>query len=326
MDINRFLDITSGFKDKKIMVVGDLMLDVYYWGDAHRISQEAPVPIVKVDKENFRMGGAGNVAQNLFELGCHPILIGVLGCDHWGDTFVDLLNEKQIITTELVSEKNRVTTVKTRVIAQNQQMIRIDQETTKPASNVIENQLLLNVENNISNVDGIIIADYGKGILTLRMIKEIIALAKKHSKLLFIDPKKMDNFLFNSIHFIKPNSLEFHELVGDWTSNNDLKLIGHDLREKWNIDTLLVTLSSEGSVLFTKDKTTFIPTKALKVHDVSGAGDTVISTYALAELSGATGEEAALMGNFAAGYVCGEVGVVPITLEKLTEMFNYHLN
>jgi rfaE bifunctional protein kinase chain/domain len=326
MNLNRFLDITSGFKDKKIMVVGDLMLDVYYWGDAHRISQEAPVPIVKVEKENIRMGGAGNVTQNLFELGCHPILIGVLGCDHWGSSFMDLLNKKQILTTGLVTEKNRVTTVKTRIIAQNQQMIRMDQETTTPVPNVIENQLLLNVKNNLPNVDGIIIADYGKGTLTHRMIKEINALAQKHTKPLFIDPKKIDKFLFNSIHFIKPNSFEFHELVGDWTSNNELKLLGHNLREKWNIDTLLVTLSSDGSVLFTKDKTTFIPTKALKVHDVSGAGDTVISTFALAELSGATGEEAALMGNFAAGYVCGEVGVVSITLEKLTKMFKYHLS
>jgi rfaE bifunctional protein kinase chain/domain len=301
------------------------MLDVYYWGDVHRISQEAPVPVVNITNENVRAGGAGNVATNLFGLNSTPYLIGVLGEDENGNTLLKELKDKVISTAGIVQVKDRSTIVKTRVIAQNQQMIRFDKESTSFVPKSVEEKVINNLKNYINKAHGIILSDYGKGILTPTVISEIIRISKQRKIPVYVDPKTNDFSSFKAVHMIKPNLFEFQSVVGEWNSKKEFDMLGQNLREKLDVDILLVTLGAEGSNLFTKEQQHKIPTKALHVHDVSGAGDTVISTFALSELSGANAEESAFMANYAAGIVCEEVGVIPIILDNLTKVVKNYL-
>ena len=325
MDYSRYQKIISKFKDKNIIIVGDIMLDVYYWGDVHRISQEAPVPVVNITNENVRAGGAGNVATNLFGLNSNPFLIGVLGEDENGNTLLKELKDKVISTAGIVQVKDRSTIVKTRVIAQNQQMIRFDKESTSFVPKSVEEKVINNLKNYIKKAHGIILSDYGKGILTPTVISEIIRISKQRKVPVYVDPKINDFSSFKAVHMIKPNLFEFQSVVGEWNSKKEFDMLGQNLREKLDVDILLVTLGAEGSNLFTKEQQHKIPTKALQVHDVSGAGDTVISTFALSELSGANAEESAFMANYAAGIVCEEVGVIPIILDNLTKVVKNYL-
>ena len=326
MEYSRYQHIISRFKGKNIIIVGDIMLDVYYWGDVHRISPEAPVPIVHITNENVRIGGAGNVATNLFGLSAKPLLIGVLGEDENGNTLLKQLKDKLISTEGIIPIKDRTTTVKSRVIAKNQQMIRFDQESTTLVPKFVEETVISIFNKHITKANGIILSDYSKGILTPGIISEIIQISRQHNVPVYVDPKSNDFTYFKSVHMIKPNLYEFQSVVGEWKSEKKFDILGKKLREKLDADILLVTLGAEGSNLFTKNHQQRIPTKALHVHDVSGAGDTVISTFALAELSGATGEESAILANYAAGLVCEEVGVVPITLDSLTQVVKNYLN
>ncbi len=326
MDYSRYQHIISGFKDKNIIIVGDIMLDVYYWGDVHRISQEAPVPVVHITDENVRAGGAGNVATNLFGLNAKPFLLGVLGEDENGNTLLKKLDDKLMPTEGIIPVKDRATTVKTRVISQNQQMMRFDKESTTLVSKSVEDKVISIFNKYITKAHGIILSDYGKGIFTPSVISEIIRISKQHNIPVYVDPKTNDFTYFRAVHMIKPNLYEFQSVVGEWRSKKEFDILGQKLREKLDVDILLVTLGADGSNLFTKDQQHKIPTKALHVHDVSGAGDTVISTFALAELSGANGEESAFLANYAAGFVCEEVGVVPITLDNLTKVVKNYLN
>jgi len=325
MDYSRYQKIISKFKDKNIIIVGDIMLDVYYWGDVHRISQEAPVPVVNITNENVRAGGAGNVATNLFGLNSTPYLIGVLGEDENGNTLLKELKDKVISTAGIVQVKDRSTIVKTRVIAQNQQMIRFDKESTSFVPKSVEEKVINNLKNYINKAHGIILSDYGKGILTPTVISEIMRISKQRKVPVYVDPKINDFSSFKAVHMIKPNLFEFQSVVGEWNSKKEFDMLGQNLREKLDVDILLVTLGAEGSNLFTKEQQHKIPTKALHVHDVSGAGDTVISTFALSELSGANAEESAFMANYAAGIVCEEVGVIPIILDNLTKVVKNYL-
>jgi len=325
MDYSRYQKIISKFKDKNIIIVGDIMLDVYYWGDVHRISQEAPVPVVNITNENVRAGGAGNVATNLFGLNSNPFLIGVLGEDENGNTLLKELKDKVISTAGIVQVKDRSTIVKTRVIAQNQQMIRFDKESTSFVPKSVEEKVINNLKNYIKKAHGIILSDYGKGILTPTVISEIMRISKQRKVPVYVDPKINDFSSFKAVHMIKPNLFEFQSVVGEWNSKKEFDMLGQNLREKLDVDILLVTLGAEGSNLFTKEQQHKIPTKALHVHDVSGAGDTVISTFALSELSGANAEESAFMANYAAGIVCEEVGVIPIILDNLTKVVKNYL-
>jgi len=325
MDYSRYQKIISKFKDKNIITVGDIMLDVYYWGDVHRISQEAPVPVVNITSENARAGGAGNVATNLFGLNSNPFLIGVLGEDENGNTLLKKMKDKAMSTAGIVQVKDRSTTVKTRVIAQNQQMIRFDKESTSFIPKSVEEKVINNIKNYINKAHGIILSDYGKGILTPSVISEIMRISKQRNVPVYVDPKTNNFSSFKAVHMIKPNLFEFQSVVGEWNSKKEFDMLGQNLREKLDVDILLVTLGAEGSNLFTKELQHKIPTKALHVHDVSGAGDTVISTFALSELSGANAEESAFMANHAAGIVCEEVGVVPIVLDNLNKVVKNYL-
>lgn len=314
---NLFENILDGFSQKNILVIGDLLLDGYFWGKTERISPEAPVPIIEVYRTNFNPGGAGNVALNLAALGSKVSILGVLGNDANGDTLLSQLQKVKIDVSPIIVLDDYQTPIKTRVIAQEQQVLRIDQENNSINSEIISPRIKESLEHNLKNIDGIILADYNKGLLSVEVINLILDLTRKLSIPIYVDPK-WDNFYeYKNVHFFKPNVQEFQKAVGNNYQKDNFLTHGAQMMDKLNVDILLVTRGAEGAMLFTTDGNQSIPTETHSVHDVSGAGDTVISTFTLADLCGASAIEAANIANIAASIVCAQVGVVPIQLSDL---------
>lgn len=320
MKIEKFQELADKFSQKHVLVIGDLMLDSYMWGKANRISQEAPVPIVSVEYITHNPGGAANVAWNLSSLSARVSLAGVVGKDIHGKQLLNIISEKGINVDGIVKDENRDTTVKTRVIAQGQQVVRTDMESLENVSedsNQIIQKYILSI---ISKVDGVILADYNKGLLSKDLIQSILSLASNQNIPVYVDPKMDHFFEYQNIRLFKPNAVEFKKsMVQDICPKT-----AEDLRKKLNSDHVLITEGAEGMLLMTDEGEFKIPTRARAVHDVSGAGDTVIAVYTLADLAGANPEEAATIANLAAGRVCEEVGVVPINMEMLKEIFDHH--
>jgi len=312
-------DIKEGFKNKKIIIVGDMMLDGYYWGDVNRISPEAPVPVIEIDDEFFRFGGAANVAFNIQKLGGTPLPIGVIGDDNEGRIFKSLLDEAGLSQNGMIEDTQRPTTAKTRVIARNQHIVRIDKESKNNVDEKIENKILTLFEKFIDDADGVILQDYNKGVLTPNLIEQIIKTANKQNKIITVDPK-FDNFLsYSNVTVFKPNKKETEDAFGIRIYNeDDLNKAGEKLLKKLNAKFVLLTLGEDGIALFEQSKPAKrIQTKARKVADVSGAGDTVISTLTMALAAGADIYQAAYMANYAGGLVCEEMGIVPVELDNL---------
>jgi len=320
---DRFNEITFEFDKKKILVIGDLMLDTYLWGHSERISPEAPVPIIQVNKVEHNLGGAANVALNLSSLGCEVYLIGIIGSDPEGEILKNLLDQSNIDFTPLVEFESRPTTVKSRIISHDQQVIRTDRELTHDLSDESNKELQGLVSSIINDVDGIILEDYNKGVLNAGSISKIINLVKDTDKPIYVDPKEKNFDLYKNVRLFKPNLSEFRSL---YKENTSLEKDGFNLKKNINADILMITRSADGVSLFVDSDYYDIPTKARSVHDVSGAGDTVIATFTLSDLCGATPKESVLLSNFAAGRVCEEVGVVPISLTMLNEMIEHHNN
>jgi rfaE bifunctional protein kinase chain/domain len=317
---NKRLDeLKKSFDGKRIAVIGDMMLDGYFWGDVKRISPEAPVPVLEVEDEFFRFGGAANVALNILTLGGVPIPVGVIGEDTYGKIFSSLLNERKISAEGIIIDNERPTTTKTRVIANNQHVVRIDKESKAYINSNIEEKISLFLANAIDRLDGIILQDYNKGILTPSLISKIISIANKKNILITVDPKFDNFFEYKNVTVFKPNRKETETVLGSRIRNNkDISSAGKNLLHKLNSKYILLTLGEGGIAVFEKDdKERRMPTKARKVADVSGAGDTVISTLTLALAAGADIYEACFLANYAAGIVCGEVGIVPIEKEIL---------
>ncbi|MBT3479514.1 MAG: D-glycero-beta-D-manno-heptose-7-phosphate kinase [Candidatus Marinimicrobia bacterium] len=321
MELNRFKEITTRFADKKVLVVGDLMLDTYLWGHADRISPEAPVPVVKVNKIEHNPGGAANVALNLASLGCKVSIIGLIGADSEGKILTELLDQRNIVCTNLVESDNRPTTVKSRIMAHNQQVVRADREENSDLSESSNKALAESVDLTLKDVDAIILEDYNKGVLNSESINTIILMANETGKPVYVDPKKANFNTYKNVRLFKPNLNEFRQAYAE---NESLEVAGFRLKNELNAEILMITRGAEGVSLFDGSDYHHIPTKARRVHDVSGAGDTVISTFALADLCGATPEESVTLSNYAAGRVCEEVGVVPISLDLLNEMLDHH--
>ena len=318
MKKTRYNKITSQFHKRIVLVVGDLMLDKYLWGRTNRISPEAPVPIVDINKIDYRPGGAANVALNLSALGCNVIIIGIIGSDSDGKNLLNLLKKYNIDCSKIVISDNRYTTVKTRIMSQDQQVVRADYEVKIPLSDNSREQLIRSFELTIKKVDGLILQDYNKGIFDIKNIPEIINLANNTNKPIYVDPKKSNFTSFKNVRFFKPNLVEFCD--GFDSNQNSIKKDGFQLKKELNADMIFITQGSDGASLFENSKYHHISTKARKVHDVSGAGDTVISTFTLSDLCDADPKESAILSNYAAGRVCEEVGVVPITLNMLNEI------
>ena len=315
----RLDEIFQNFNNKRIFVIGDLMLDVYIWGKVGRISPEAPVPIVEVQEESYRFGGAANVGMNVKLLGGIPVLVGVIGYDKEGTVIDALMEENDLEKDGIFYDDNRPTTVKTRIIAHSQHVVRVDKEDKKDISEEMENKILQFLQQRKNEIDGIILEDYNKGVLTKNLIKQVIDFANQNKILITVDPKFDNFFEYQNVTVFKPNRKETEDALGiKLDSEEKVFEAGRRLKEKLNPEYLLLTRGEKGMTLFSKNRDVHtIPTRARKVADVSGAGDTVIATITMALAAGAEIEEAATIANRAAGLVCEEVGVVPVNRELL---------
>ncbi len=314
------------FRGKTIAVIGDLMLDRYIWGTVDRISPEAPVPVVEVESETTSLGGASNVANNIHSLKAEAIPIGVIGADHYGDALLQEIEKAKFRTEGIFRVDGRRTTVKTRVIAHSQHVVRVDYETKGPIEGETEKRILDYFESLLPELDAVVLEDYNKGLLTPSLLGKIIKKAKKRDVLVTADPKQDNFFAFKGVDVFKPNRRETEQAFGrSYRSLEELAQAANELRKRLSCNNVLITLGEDGMLLMLPDrKWHHIPTRALKVHDVSGAGDTVIGTLTTALASGASVQIAATLANYAAGVVVGEVGAVPITPEKLRETILYH--
>lgn len=315
----RLEELKNNFSGKKIAVVGDLMLDGYFWGNVSRVSPEAPVPVVEIDDEFFRFGGAANVALNILKLGGTPFPIGIIGNDSNGNIFRNLLAKNSITDKGIISDSARPTTTKTRVIANNQHIVRIDKENKLPIDAGTEKNIIEQIKKNFDQFDGIILEDYNKGVLTNNVISEIISLAKAKNKIVTVDPKFLNFFSYSGVTVFKPNRKETEDALRmHLRTADDIENAGKTLLDRLNAKYVLITLGEGGMAIFEKGKNhSVIATKARKVADVSGAGDTVIATLTMALSAGAAISESAYLANYAGGIVCGEVGIVPIEIDKL---------
>jgi len=314
--------IISRFKDKNILVIGDIILDHYIWGRVSRISPEAPVPVVEVTRESFLLGGAANVANNIVSLGGRASVIGINGQDIAGEGLMNILRDKGV-NCEGIFTENRPTTVKTRVIAHNQQVVRFDREDKKYVDGKILNGILAYINSVLFNYDAVIVSDYQKGMISEELIRDIVKKAKPKEMFIAVDPKVGHFDFYKGVSLITPNVMEASsgsniEIRDDKT----LLKAGRSLLKKLFCKAVLVTRGEQGMSLFEKNKVTHIPTVARKVYDVTGAGDTVISAFTLACVSGAKMEEAAVIANHAAGIVVAEVGTAVATPEQLLGSFD----
>jgi rfaE bifunctional protein kinase chain/domain len=314
IELERAKDIINSFKNRKILVVGDLILDKYLFGEVERISPEAPVPIVDIKEETLKLGGASNVAWNISKLGGKAYIVGVIGNDENGKILKRLLKEKNIEDLSVV-DNDRLTTEKTRVIAVSQQLLRIDRENRKSLSAEVLDKIKKKILDVKNDIEGIIISDYGKGVITY----ELMEFLKNLNLPIFVDPKPSNFHLYKKTTIMTPNKKEAYECV-KMNKENPIELVGEKILKELETNQLLITLGAEGMALFENDKITRIPAKAKKVFDVTGAGDTVISVLALAKLSGGTWLESAILSNLSAGYVVGEIGTAVLTSDKLLEI------
>ncbi len=313
-----------------LLVVGDIMLDEFIWGRVKRISPEAPVPVVEVDRETRYPGGAANVARNLSGFAKTVHLLGLIGANDHALHLKNLLAADGIRLDCLVEDPNYQTIVKTRIIARNQQVVRVDRERRTGLTALQMTAVLERLGALIDEIDGVIIEDYAKGLLNQELVDAIISLARQAGKIVTVDPNPNNRLIWKRVDTVKPNRMEAFAAAGLPPSDpvepaiedKELLKAGEVLLERWDTASLLVTLSEQGIMLFQRDEAPFhIPTLAKEVYDVSGAGDTTIALYTLALCSGATAREAALIANHAAGVVVGKLGTATLTLEELQGSF-----
>jgi len=322
---NRLDALFAAFSDKTVMVIGDLMLDRYLWGKVSRISPEAPVPVVDIESESSRLGGAANVSYNVLSLGVRVVPLGIVGNDAEGELIKRMFQEKGFPTEGILTDANRFTTVKTRVIAHHQHVVRTDREIREGISKAVQDKLMDHFERRLDGLDGIILEDYNKGLLVPEFIGRVIARAREKGKMVFVDPKYDHFFEYRGVTLFKPNRKEAFDRLGIKLDSEDaFRSALKRLMDELDCRVVLITLGEEGMILQERGREIMrVPTRAVKVHDVSGAGDTVIAAMAVVMSAGGSAEEAATIANQAAGIVCGEVGIVPVDkhvlFQKLAE-------
>jgi D-beta-D-heptose 7-phosphate kinase/D-beta-D-heptose 1-phosphate adenosyltransferase len=314
------------FPKARLLVVGDLMLDEFVWGRVSRISPEAPVPVVWVQSESVMPGGAANVASNVRALGGQVAAVGVIGRDRWGESLLETLTARGIDAGGVVRIA-RPTTVKTRVIAHHQQVVRVDREQRELLSRETVARLIQAVEERIASVDALVLEDYGKGVITRALLEAVIPLARKHRKIITVDPKQEHVDLYRRVTALTPNRAEAGEAVGrELESEADVDEAGADILKRLECEAVLITLGEEGMRLFERSgRRVRIPTVAQEVFDVAGAGDTVIAAFTLALSCGAGLEQAARLANTAAGIVVGKLGVATVSPSELLAKLNGRL-
>ncbi|MFH0985475.1 MAG: D-glycero-beta-D-manno-heptose-7-phosphate kinase [Candidatus Omnitrophota bacterium] len=324
LEKRRFLEILERFQEVRILVIGDFILDQFVWGSVKRISPEAPVPVVRVERESFMPGGSLNVANNIRSLKGQVFPCGVVGRDLYGRVLLRAMRKQGIETGGIICDPTRPTSLKTRVIAHSQQVVRFDRENTDDVSKADILKILKFVRENIKRMDVVILEDYGKGVMQPFLLKEIVRLAKKFKKPVLVDPKEKHFVYYRGVTCITPNRSEafngYERTHASSYKTPTLEEVGWGLMKKLDLESVLITLGEDGMALFEKNKKlTRVPTAAREVYDVSGAGDTVIATLAVALAAGAKMQEAARISNLAAGIVVGKLGTATIVPEELEE-------
>ncbi len=320
MDIEKHI---KAIQEQRILVIGDLMLDRFIWGNVNRISPEAPVPVVHVSHESAYPGGAANVARNLAEFGVQATISGVVGKDDAASQLLTLLETSNIKTTAVLQNEIAKTIVKTRIIARHQQVVRVDREEQLLLKNQDSDDLMEKLEPLWDQVDAVILEDYGKGLLTQDLVDQILARARVAEKIIAVDPNPNNPLNWQGATVVKPNRGEAWQAAGfPPTADKPMEFIGQRLLEKWRVDNILMTLGEDGLILFQPPEPPFhTPTRAREVFDVSGAGDTVIAFFTAALAAGLSKPEAALIANHAAGIVVGKLGTATVTPTELRQSF-----
>jgi D-glycero-beta-D-manno-heptose-7-phosphate kinase len=318
-DPEALMNAVEKFRGKRILVLGDLMLDRFVWGAVSRISPEAPVPVVEIKRESTRLGGAANVAANIRSLGGIPVPVGVLGYDFEGRRLREEFRALRVPVGGLVVDYGRPTSVKTRIIAQHQQVCRTDREDRSLLSSAVQVRVVEKFKTTLPSAEAVIVSDYAKGLISRPLLKQTLPLAKAARKIVCVDPKMKNFAAYSPATVITPNTSETEQASGvSIAGPRDLVRAGKTILAQSGIEHLLVTRGEEGMALFERDSgVTYIPTVAREVFDVTGAGDTVISTLALSLAAGLSILEAALLSNVAAGIVVGKLGTASVTPAEL---------
>ncbi|MFQ6082555.1 MAG: D-glycero-beta-D-manno-heptose-7-phosphate kinase [Candidatus Aminicenantia bacterium] len=316
VEFKRAQKIIEQFSKKRVVILGDVMLDQYIIGHVSRISPEAPVPVLEIAHENYCLGGAGNVAHNLEVLGAQTLLLGVIGQDENGKKIKSRIKNGRGIFVD----PNRPTIVKTRIIAHHQHVVRVDREKREPINSEIEEKIIEFLKN--EKFDGIIISDYNKGTITKNLMKKLLSYTSQNNIFVFVDPKVTHFMFYSPITLITPNHLEVEGLVHrTLKSDEEIEEAGQEILSKISCEYLIITRGEKGMTVMSKnERAIHIPTVAKEVYDVTGAGDTVIATASLSLLAGAQIQEAATLANFAAGIVIGKLGTATASAAELLEV------
>jgi len=331
MAVTDFEQLFAQFRNIKIGVIGDVMLDTYWWGHVERISPEAPVPVVALDRKEQRIGGAGNVALNLASLQAQVSIISVMGNDDDGSDLKKLFEQQKIDTTYLIQSNSRITTNKSRIIARNQQMMRLDAEITKDLNETDEASLLATVEQFLQKEQPqvMIFEDYNKGVLTTSVIEKVIALCKQYKVLTTVDPKRKNFFAYNGVDIFKPNLKEVKEglnMLFEDVNIDTLNEVHQKLQEQLQHNISFITLSEKGVFYQDDNSSRIIPSHLRNIADVSGAGDTVIAVASLIYAATGRVDLMAEVANIAGGLVCEEVGTAAINRDRLLQECRILLN
>jgi rfaE bifunctional protein kinase chain/domain len=320
----RALEIIDNFPRAGILVIGDVMVDHFIWGKVSRISPEAPVPVVDVQKDSILLGGCTNVLNSIYAMGARVYVTGVVGDDNIGALLLTQLRERKIETGGIIVEGGRPTTLKTRIVAHGQQVVRFDKESKKPIPQESALKILDYIKSLRKKIGAVVISDYGKGVISRSLIEEIKKILHDSKIYMCIDPKQNDFSIYEGAYVITPNHHEAQRAAGmEVTDANDILLVGEKLLKEYNFQALLITRGEEGMSLFEKGTRvthTFLPAQAKEVYDVTGAGDTVIGLLALGLAAKADLKEATCLANLAAGIVVGKVGTATVSKEELIEV------
>lgn len=318
LSVKKADSLIERFKDSRVLVIGDLIMDHFIWGKVRRISPEAPVPVVEVTSESIMLGGSANVVNNITSLGGKALVTGVVGRDDDGKKLVKALSEKRVATEGIITDSKRPTTMKTRVIAHSQQVVRFDRENKEGIGKNSLEKVLTYIRKAVKNADVVVISDYAKGLISERLVSEVREICGNAGVPLAVDPKVEHFDYYRGVTVVTPNNLEATIASGiEIEDDKSLHRAGEVLLNRLGCKALLITRGENGMSLFENGSDTHIPTVAQEVFDVSGAGDTVIGVLALALAAGADFREAAVLANFAAGVVVGKVGTATVSPEEL---------
>jgi len=327
LDLRRITEITSGFGDARVLILGDIMLDEYMYGSVDRISPEAPVPVVNISSSKILLGGAANVAANICSLGGEALLLGTVGDDEAAIKISQLLKSEKISDDLLVTDLTRRTTIKTRIIAHSQQIVRADREDRHEVNPDIEKEIFSRFMSVADDIQAVIVSDYGKGVINQSLLEKLMSVCLQKNIFVAVDPKETHFNNYQKVSLITPNHHEAGFAYGRRIHNEkDLLEVGKGLLKRLQAKSILITRGPDGMSLFTEDsEPTHIPTFAKKVYDVTGAGDTVIAVFVAATCAGADLVESAIVANAGAGLTVGEIGTATVTTDDLRQELEHNI-